>query len=514
MADLTSGSSSATRLLLIDDEAPTLLPLLAEDLEPLGFGVTGETDPQKAVAAVERHAPDAVLLDLHFPGDVRIGSTTGSRLAADIRRRFPAVPVVVFTVRLSDFDIPLETLDERPHGYFAKPDFDPEGEWAGELARTVRAAIAAARQDDAPDVGELGFPVGRTREMREAAAAIRGAAGHALPMLIFGESGTGKRAAAEVVHGLSGRAGRFESYRCYGVGASGAFETLFGREGDESVIAGPGLIELADGGSLFLDGIDHLPTELWERVQRAIEESALRRMGGTSDKRVDVRWIAATNHSLDDLVADNALSLELAYVFARSAPVSLPPLRRRMCDLPELYAFILERANEQNGWAISTALRPETRQKLEAHPWPGNIRELEAVLLRAVVTANSNMLLPSDIDFPGFVAPGSAGGTAIEKTDTPEAPQTGRAVVALADDLESLPISERYPFLISHGGALRREILVELIRRLRKRSGRRIPHKTLAAALDPLDNPERDLNRIRQLLHGSGIRLTQLEVNQ
>ena len=502
------------RLLLVDDEAPTLLPLLAERLEPLGFSVAGEAEPERALQAVEVEATDAVLLDLHFPGDARAGRTTGGRLLTEMRRRFPAVAVVVFTVRLSDFDIPLERFDERPQGYFAKPDFIRDGEWAGQLGQTVRDAILAAARDDEADAGDLRFPVGRTPEMRAAAAAIRGAAGHGLPVLIFGETGTGKRHAAEAIHRLSGRRGRFESYHCSVAGGAAA-ETLFGREDSGSVGAQKGPIELADGGTLFLDGIDRLSMDFQDKLLHTMEDGAVRRSGATSDTHVDVRWIAATSHGLDDLVADGTLREELAFRFAGGTPVSLPPLRRRPCDLPDLYAVIVGRVNEEQGRRTSTALRPETREKLETHTWPGNIRELEAVLLRAVATSNSNVLLPDDIEFVGIAPPGTSGPAASSgQASAPEPSSAVIAIAALVDELEGLPVAERYKFLKDQGERQRRKVLLEFIRRLREAKKQSIQHKVLAAELDPLEDPERDLNRIRQFLHNCGVRLTQLDFNR
>ena len=512
---MTHACGEEMRLLLVDDEAPTLLPLLAERLEPLGFSVAGEAEPEKALQAVKAGQPDAILLDLHFPGDAREGRSTGGRLLAEMRHCFPAVAVVVFTVRLSDFDIPLERFKERPQGYFAKPDFVRDGEWAGQLGQMLRNAVAAARQVDAPDVGDLGFPAGRSPEMRSAAEAIRGAAGHGLPVLIFGETGTGKRQAAEAVHRLSGRRGRFESYRCSVAGGAAA-EALFGREGDGSAGAWQGPLELADGGTFFLDGLDRLPMDLQDGLLRTVEDGALRRSGATSDTHVDVRWIAATSHGLDDLVADGTLREELAFRFAGGTPVFLPPLRRRLCDLPDLYAVIVGRANDEKvGRRISTALRPETQEKLQTHGWPGNIRELEAVLFRAAATTNSNVLLPDDIEFIEIAPPGASGAAATsERSSEPEPSSAAIAVAALVDELEGLPVAERYKFLKGQGEGQRRKVLLEFIRRLREARGQSIQHKVLAAELDPLEDTERDLNRIRQFLHNCGVRLTQLDFNR
>ena len=520
-------SGDVTRLLLVDDEAATLRPVLAQGLEPLGFSVIAEAEPGEALPAIERHRPDALLLDLHFPGDGRTGgTTTGGRLLTDIRRQTRLVPVLVFTTRLDDVDIPLETFGERPHGFFAKPDFR-RGGWATQLARAIRDAIAAARHASTPDTGDLGFPVGQTKEMREAAAAVRTAAANRLTILIYGEEGTGRKQAAEAIHRLSDRTGRFEHYSCWRVSDETADVALFGRESGEHSGAGatPGLVELTEGGTLFLNEIQDLPLFLQHKLLTAVESGKVRLAGNASDRAADVRLIVATNHCLADLVAEGVLRADFAYLLAEGLPVSLPPLRERMADLPTLFAGIVERANERTEKRVCTLLRPETRAKLVAHDWPGNIRELESTLSRAVADTNSNVLLPDDISFVSMADPGPANSGSGHGPATPLRPARAGAhsgtarkdasVAAVTDYLESLPVAARYQYLKSQGDSLRREVLVEFIRRLRNAEGRRIPHKVLAQQLDPLESEvERGLNRIRQFLHSSGVHLTQLDFNQ
>ena len=498
------------RLLLVDDEADTLLPVLAQGLEPFGFSVDKESDPANALSTVADCAPGAILLDLHFPGDDETGEpgTTGGRLLAEVRRRFGSVPVLVFTTRLDDVDIPLEAFEERPHGYFAKPEFDKDEGWAERLSQAIRDTTAAARHEEVAETDDLDFLVGQTREMREAVTAIRTAAGNRLTAPIYGETGTGKVLAAEAVHRLSGRTGTFRRYTCSDADSGIAETALFG--GSHAT----GLLEQADGGTLFLKQVQELSIDLQERVMSAVESGTLERTGIAPDRAIDVRLIVATNHSLSDLVADGVLHEGLAYHLAQGLPISLPPLRHRLEDLPGFFAIFIERANEWTGRQVSIVLRPETLAELEAHTWPGNIRELKSALTRAVATTTSNVLLPDDIKFA--IAAGREArpvGKAHAGADTSGA-AISPAVDALVDELESLPINERYEFLKSQGDGLRREIVADFVRRLREKTGKRIQHKVLAAELDSLEDPERDLNRIRQLLHSCGIRLTQLEVNQ
>ncbi len=498
------------RLLLVDDEADTLSPVLVQGLEPLGFSVVKEADPANALSTVAECAPSVILLDLHFPGDDEASErgTTGGRLLTEFRRRFASVPVLLFTTRLDDVDIPLETFEERPHGYFAKPVFDRDGKWAGRLSRAIRDAVAAARHAAADEADDLGFLVGRTRAMREAAAAIRTAAGNRLAAPIYGETGTGKDLAAEAIHRLGGRTGPFERYNCSGAGSGAAETALFGTS------SRTGLLERANGGTLFLEQIQELPTNLQEEVLTAVETGKSGRAGTASGNAVDVRLIVATNHSLSDLVADGVLYEGLAHRLAEGLPISLPPLRERLEDLPAFFARFVERANKKTERQVSAVLRPETQAKLEAYEWPGNIRELDSTLARAVATTVSNVLLPEDITFAAVARHEAHSGGRPAHDPAAARGAMVSAVDALVEKLESLPIEERYDFLKSQGDELRRDVLVEFVRRLREKIGKRIQHKMLARELDPLEDPERDLNRIRQFLHGTGIRLTHLEVNQ
>ena len=191
--------------------------MLAQGLQPHGFEVIGEAEPKRALEAIENEKPDVVLaFDLHFPGDSI--TTTGARLLTEIRKRFDLVPVVVFTTRLDDVTIPIDRFDEKPHGYIAKPKFGTDRDWPIALSLALRDAIDSVRFAQEVNSDKLGFFVGQTTEMREVAAQVRVAARNSLPVVIFGESGTGgKKTIAEAIHHLSGRPGRFEHCRCSGM---------------------------------------------------------------------------------------------------------------------------------------------------------------------------------------------------------------------------------------------------------------------------------------------------------
>ena len=257
-----------------------------------------------------------------------------------------------------------------------------------------------------------------------------------------------------------------------------------------------------------------MPAHLQYRVTTAVESGGAARTA--SGRAAGARLIVSTNHSLSDLVADGALREDLAHRLAEGLPVSLPPLRRRLVDLPELFARFVGEANEEANRHVSTVLRPETRERLAAHDWPGNLREFKSTIVRAVATADSNVLLPENIEIPRIVFADTAGTAALDDPGTTDTNLADRrpTFLLLTDEMQGLPVAERYDFLRNLGNDLRRGVLTEFIRRLREAEGNRIQHKVLAAALDPLMDPIRDLNRIRQFLHGCGVSLTKLDFNR
>ena len=497
------------RVLLIDDEALTLLPVLAQGLQSQGFEVICEAEPNRALEAITNNKPDVILLDLNFPGDSI--PTTGARLLVAIRKQFASLAVVVFTTRLDDVSIPVETFDQKPHGYIAKPKFGTNRNWPRTLSQVLRDAIDAARYADEVSSNELGFFVGQTKQMRDAAGQIRIAARNSIPVLIFGESGTGKRTAAEAIHRLSQRSGRFEALRCSAMDAETLDRTLFGEVGERRKGSTPGLFTMAHKGTLFLDGIHKLPLGVQHKLVAAIEGGADAPASTTEHASSDVRLIAATNHDLADLVADGALAEELAYRL-QGTVIALSPIRTRKADLPSFFDLFVTKSNKVTKRHVLLTLRPETLAKLDDHSWPGNIRELEAVILQAVAHTNANVLLPDDITIVNLRRP-----TAAPSPDGPPSaasePAAHDSVTSLTNQLEALALNERYAFLKDLGETLRKPVAEEFIYRLAKRIGRRVTHKDIAAALAPATS--KNLDTIRQFIISScKVRLTQLECNQ
>ena len=353
------------RVLLIDDEADSLLPVLAQKLERFSISLSKETSAKQAVKAIATNEPDIVLLDLHFPGDdIHEEGTTGGRLLPEIRQRFPELAVIVFTTRLDDMDIPLETFGERPHGYFAKPDFSDK-QWPGMLVTAMHAAVDNVKLLGCSSNNQESFLAGPSLAMREVTSRIHSAARNGLNVLIIGDLGTGKALVAEAIHNLSKRTGSFLQLDCAEETDVDILESqLFGHA--ESGINGIGAFEEAAKGTLFLTGLDCLPLPLQDRLSRVLHTARVRRKDSTEEIEVDVRVIAASGHGLSDLVADGVLREALAYQLAQVL-IPMPPLRQRLEDIPDLFRIGVAQANKRLNRMVSDALRPEVRVEISAN---------------------------------------------------------------------------------------------------------------------------------------------------
>ena len=226
---------------------------------------------------------------------------------------------------------------------------------------------------------------------------------------------------------------------------------------------------------------------------------------------LDVRLIVATNHSLADLVADGILDRELADRL-QGTMIAIPPLRARTVDLSGFFKLFVAKASEATQRRILSTLRPETLTKLDQHSWPGNIRELETTVLRAIAQTSANVLLPEDINFAPIAPPARTEVSTAEPPVSPTLEGDGpHVVMSLSNQLETLPADERYQFLKGLGGNLRKPVVEEFAYRLRKKLGRRVGHKDLATALAP-NTP---MDTVRQYITMScGVKITELECNQ
>jgi transcriptional regulator with AAA-type ATPase domain len=249
--------------------------------------------------------------------------------------------------------------------------------------------------------GESFGMIGASPTMGEVFALIRKAAHGASTVLIRGESGTGKELVARAFHRYSPRReGPFVAVNCAAIPAGLVESELFGFEKGAFTGAASrraGRFESAHGGVLFLDEIGELPLQSQGKILRAVEEKRIRRLGGTEEKEVDARLVAATNLDLEKEVHAGHFRADLFYRLS-VITIDVPPLRERTCDIPLLANYFLEFFREETGHKV-TAFTPEAMALLNAYPWPGNVRELRNAVERTLVLGRGSAIEASDLSF-------------------------------------------------------------------------------------------------------------------
>jgi DNA-binding NtrC family response regulator len=335
-----------------------------------------------------RENPDVhlVVLDLRFEGQPK----QGEAVFEEIRTHFPELPVIILTV-LNEAPVAVRLIREGAYNYFLKSELDYD-----QFAREIENAIGyftlraeALRRTDA------GLIIGESEAMRDVLRKVAQAAQRESPVLITGETGTGKELIARAIHlNSKRRAQPFWPVNCAAIPEELVESELFGHErGAFTGAAHPrrGAFEMADGGTLFLDEIGDLSVEVQAKLLRAIETGEIRRLGAERPRRVNVRIIAATNRNLEDLVRKGQFRQDLYYRLA-VLRIHVPPLRERREDIPALVRYILvERLKSRK------EVSDEAMALLRAYPWPGNIRELYNVLEQIEATVEANVVTPDHL---------------------------------------------------------------------------------------------------------------------
>lgn len=543
-----SASAERIKLLLIDDEALTSWAgILDTGLRDHGFELQIEAEAANAIASIKKYMPDVVLLDLHFPeDDLHPDSnvnTTGGRLLVTIRTENPALPVVLFSSLFNDVDIAQERFEIAPHAIFGKHQIEEDlagrdANWPVVLANTLRSAIELAETENSPAGSLCGeMLVGGSAAMRRAVAVVRQAARNCDPVLIQGESGSGKTTAARTIHTLSTRAnqGNFVHLRCSGRDEHTLAAELFGYASAAipgATIEQAGLIEKAHLGTLYIDEFQLLPHTVQDRLLSVLDTGSVKRLGETSDRPADVRLIIASSHLISDLVDDGIIQDDFAYRIVMFM-VTMPPLRERLDDLPELVVHFLQQSNTNRGKNITPVLRPEVLDKLRHHPWRGNLLELRTVIDRAVLTTLNNLLVPDDIQLlPPPSKQSALQETAVEpdpgKAKSPVSVATAPATLSdqaeqLIEEMWRTPVSDRWKMLRGDGKpskALTKAVLEGIAKRLwndgrKMRMGAKMNWFLIDMEnLESLAESDRASNRVRTLLKEHGVSLTKIDYSK
>ncbi|MEP7339510.1 MAG: sigma-54 dependent transcriptional regulator [Acidobacteriota bacterium] len=393
-----------TRLLIAEDDAD-LRDLLQDDLEDAGYETAVAVDGRAALAHLQHENEwiDLLITDVNMPG---LG---GGQLLQAARQQRPEMPVIVITA-FGSVEQAVEMVKAGAFQYLTKP-FETE-----ELLRTLEKALeqSAPQRQQARLRREMPAApariIGASRPMQDLFKMIVRAARSAATVLVTGESGTGKELVARSIHELSGRKGAFTPINCAAIPAELMESELFGHTGQAftgAKQARAGLFEAADEGTVFLDEIGEMPITVQPKLLRVLQEGAVRRVGADREREVNVRVIAATNRNLEQEVAAGRFREDL-YWRLNVIHLHIPPLRERPFDIPLLVAHFLDKIAEKSR-AAPLSIQPETLAVLTAYAWPGNARELENAIERAVAMAEGASLTPEDL--PDRVrAGGKAGG--------------------------------------------------------------------------------------------------------
>jgi two-component system, NtrC family, response regulator PilR len=375
-------------ILVVDDER-SMREFLEILLQREGHDAVVCGAASDALVALESDDYDLIISDIKMSG---IG---GLELLERVREISPETPVVLITAHGST-ESAVEAMRLGAYDYLTKPCSVDEICLVIDKALEKRSLSAENRRlrRELQDRSGLPTMLGRSPRMKEVFDFVHRVAASKTNLLITGESGTGKELVARAVHSLSDRKDRpFVAINCGAIPENLLESELFGhvKGAFTGAVANKlGLFEVADGGTLLLDEIGEMPLSLQVKVLRAIQDRTFKRVGGTHDVRVDVRILCATNRDLEAEVRAGRFREDLFYRL-NVIEVKLPPLRERTEDIPHLARFFIEKYSRELGRPVSEAA-PDVLAALEAHAFPGNVRELENLIERAVTLSPSERI--------------------------------------------------------------------------------------------------------------------------
>jgi len=383
-------------LLIIDDEEDLLL-LLKRSLEPdLDCTVMTALSGREAIRLVQEQPVDLVLADIKMP------EMDGLELLKQLRQEYPWLTVVLMTA-YGCIELAVEAIKAGAYDFVTKP-FDHDS-----LVLTLRKALERSRllrenlrlQRCVQDESAFQNLVGKSRAMQRVYEAIQMVAKTDLTVLITGESGTGKDLTARAVHALSSRARQpFVVVNCPAVPEHILESELFGyRKGafTHATQNRIGLFQEAHGGTIFLDEIGDISTSIQTKLLRVLQEKEIKPLGDTRTLQVDGRVLASTNRKLEEKIQHGEFREDLYYRL-NVLPIVLPPLRERREDIPPLVDHILAKRCAELGKPHKT-VSPELMNHFLRHPWEGNVRQLENIILRGILFAPQEQIRPEDVGF-------------------------------------------------------------------------------------------------------------------
>ncbi len=373
-------TQQAATVLIVEDD-PALQEALCDTLEMAGYAVERAADGEEALDIMQQTFIGMVV------SDVQMRPMDGNELMARIKTLYPTVPVLLMTA-YGDIKKAVTAMRDGAVDYLAKP-FDAES-LLQKVEQLVLYPQTACNEVIADDL--------QSRELLDLARRV---AQSEATVMICGESGTGKEVYARFIHNNSPRAdGPFVAINCAAIPENMLEAVLFGYEKGAYTGAhrsAPGKFEQAEGGTLLLDEISEMTLPLQSKLLRVIQEREVERLGGRKIIQLDVRILATSNRNLREEVSAGRFREDL-YFRLNVFPLFIKPLRERPRDILPLVQFLISRLCRANGTA-EPKLSPVAEQRILSHGWPGNIRELENVIQRAIILSNGSEIGPDELSF-------------------------------------------------------------------------------------------------------------------
>jgi DNA-binding NtrC family response regulator len=388
---------SVPKILVIDDEM-IVCESCKRILEEEGYEVETALSGEEAFDKMKTSPFDIVITDLKMPG---IG---GMEVLKTFRKEYPDTIIIMIT-GFSTVETAVEAMKLGAFDYIPKP-FTPD-----EVSIVVKKAIEKKslmleniylRQELQERYGFHNI-VGKSKKMQEIYRIIAKVAMTDSTVLIYGQSGTGKELIARAIHFNSPRRDKqFVPVDCAALSENLLESELFGHVRGSftgAVTTKPGLFEVADEGTVFLDEVGNISLSIQAKLLRVLQEREFTPVGGTKAKKVDIRLIAATNKDLEKMIKEEVFREDLYYRL-NIVPIYLPTLKERQEDIPLLAVHFLKKYAEEMGKTIR-GFTPEAMEKMMKYPWPGNVRELENVIERTVVMIDDEMVRMEHLILPG-----------------------------------------------------------------------------------------------------------------
>jgi len=384
------------RILVVDDE-PIVCESCKRILDEEGYEVDVAFSGQEAFEKMKRDTYDIVITDLKMPG------IDGMEVLKTFRSEYPETMVIMIT-GFSTVETAVEAMKLGAFDYIPKP-FTPD-----EVSLVVKKAIErkSLLLENIYLRSELqekyGFHniVGKSKKMQEVYRTIVKVAPTDRTVMIYGQTGTGKELVARAIHYNSPRKDKpFVPVDCAVLAENLLESELFGHVRGSftgAVTTKPGLFEVAEGGTVFLDEIGNISLSIQAKLLRVLQEREFTPVGGTTPKKVDIRIIAATNKDLEKMIKEETFREDLYYRL-NIVPITLPGLKERQEDIPMLAMHFLNKYAEEMGKSIK-GFTPAAMEKLVRYAWPGNVRELENIIERTIVMSEGEMVQPEHLPLP------------------------------------------------------------------------------------------------------------------